>query len=99
MTGDTLPQNNGGDVNTVLNGMFDLFEDKPAVTAAKPEKKPKQEALVLPKANVTTDQTATKKKNLFKQIFGGIGDVSQSPSQAEVPKKKKKKKNFLDSIF
>ena len=35
----------------------------------------------------------------FKQIFGGIGDVSQSPSQAEVPKKKKKKKNFLDSIF
>ncbi len=99
VTGDTLPQNNGGDVNTVLNGMFDLFEDKPAVTAAKPEKKPKQEALVLPKANVTTDQTATKKKNLFKQIFGGIGDVSQSPSQAEVPKKKKKKKNFLDSIF
>ena len=86
------------DVNSVLNGMFNLFEDKqPVVSVAKAAKKPKQQALVLPKANVQSDG-GREKKNLFKKIFGGIGDTSEPPSQAEKPKKKKMK-NIFDSIF
>jgi membrane peptidoglycan carboxypeptidase len=91
------PAGDGGDVNNVLNGMFDLFEDKPVVTAQAPARKPRQQALVLPKANVQSDN-GDKKKSLFKQIFGGIGGSSEPPSQAEKPKKKKKK-SFLERIF
>ena len=98
VAGDTLAQNESGDVNNVLNGMFNLFEETPKVAAVKPAKKRRQEALVLPKANVKSEDGSRKKKSLFKQIFGGIGESSEPPSQAEKPKKKKKK-NIFDSIF
>jgi penicillin-binding protein 1A len=96
--GDVLAQNENDDVNNVLNGMFNLFEETPKVAVAKPSKKRKEQALVLPKANVQSADSSKKKKNLFKQIFGGIGESSEPPSQAEKPKKKKKK-NIFDSIF
>ena len=89
------------DVNTVLNGMFDLFEAAPAaaaVAAAKAKsdaarKRASQDALVLPKANVQTDRR--KKRRLFEQIFGGgVEDQPQEPKR-----KKKKKKTLFDSIF
>ena len=95
--GDILAQNDSGDVNNVLNGMFDLFEETPKVAAVKTAKKRKQQALVLPKPNVQSADSSKKKKSLFKQIFGGIGESSEPPSQAEKPKKKKK--NIFDSIF
>ena len=98
VAGDTPAQNESGDVNNVLNGMFNLFEETPKVAAVKPAKKRRQEALVLPKANVNSENGGSKKKSLFKQIFGGIGESSEPPSQAEKPKKKKKK-NIFDSIF
>ena len=98
VAGDTPAQNESGDVNNVLNGMFNLFEETPKVAAVKPAKKRRQEALVLPKANVNSEGGGSKKKSLFKQIFGGIGESSEPPSQAEKPKKKKKK-NIFDSIF
>ena len=98
VAGDTLAQNESGDVNNVLNGMFNLFEETPKVAAVQPAKKRRQEALVLPKANVKSEDGSRKKKSLFKQIFGGIGESSEPPSQAEKPKKKKKK-NIFDSIF
>jgi hypothetical protein len=86
-------------VNNVLNGMFDLFERTP-VAAAKPAKKAdKKQTLVLPKANVDAGRDKVKKRDIFRQIFGGIDDGAQSPSQADAPKKKKKKKYLLDSIF
>ena len=92
-----------GDVNGVLNGMFDLFEStppvRPAVSAAAKPAAPKQQALVLPKANVAPDQQssgANKKKNFLQDIFGGGND--QSPDESK-KKKKKKKKTLFDSIF
>ncbi len=104
-------QSGTGDVNTVLNGMFNLFEDTPAAATAatalpkaqKAKSKP-QKALVLPKANVDTagnnGNSQKKRRNIIDQIFGGIDD---SPSQASSPsqegKKKKKKKNLFESIF
>jgi penicillin-binding protein 1A len=96
--GNTPPQDDGN-VNNVLNGMFDLFEKTPVAAAAKPAKKPRQEALVLPKANVDAS-SGRKKRNVFDQIFGGI-DEAYSPSQGPAPEKpkKKKKKNLFDSIF
>ena len=98
VAGDTLAQNESGDVNNVLNGMFNLFEETPKVAAVQPAKKRRQEALALPKANVKSEDGSRKKKSLFKQIFGGIGESSEPPSQAEKPKKKKKN-NIFDSIF
>ena len=90
-----------GDVNGVLNGMFDLFEStppvRPAATAAAKPAAPKQEALVLPKANVAPDQQssgANKKKSFLQDIFGG-GTDAVPPDK----KKKKKKKTLFDSIF
>jgi penicillin-binding protein 1A len=113
--GAALPvssQQAGGDVNTVLNGMFNLFEDRPttaaaaAAAAAKPQKAKarRQDALVLPKANVETGGAGSdrkKRRNIVDQIFGGI---DESPSQASTPpqedrKKKKKKKYLFESIF
>lgn len=92
------------DVNTVLNGMFDLFEAAPsaaAVAAAKAKAKAKggggnasQQALVLPKANVQTE-TRKKKRRFMEQIFGD--NTEDAPSQPK--KKKKKKKTLFDSIF
>ena len=95
------PTQNDGDVNNVLNGMFNLFEDTPPVVAAKPAAKTRKDALVLPKANVQTGGKA-RKSNLIEQIFGGIDNnsPSQSPSQSASPeKRKKKKKSLFDSIF
>jgi penicillin-binding protein 1A len=88
----------GEDVNTVLNGMFNLFEAAPsaaAVAAAKAKasanrKNAVQEALVLPKANVEAD-TPKKKRRLMQQIFGG--------EEEDAPPKRKKKKTLFDSIF
>ena len=97
VVGNTPDQAETGDVNNVLNGMFDLFEETPKVAAAKPAKKRKEVALILPKANVQSEESP-RKKSLFKQIFGGIGGSSEPPSQADKPKKKKKK-NIFDSIF
>jgi penicillin-binding protein 1A len=91
-----------GDVNGVLNGMFDLFETSPAAAAAaaaaaKPAA-PKREALVLPKANVDEPTSKKRKRNFVEQIFGGDEDPTQS-DQPKKKKKKKKKKTLYDSIF
>jgi penicillin-binding protein 1A len=90
------------DVNTVLTGMFDLFEAAPsaaAVAAASAKakaskKKTTQEALVLPKANVQPENRK-KRRRLMEQIFGG--DEEDGDSQPK--RKKKKKKTLFDSIF
>ena len=86
------------DVNTVLNGMFDLFEASPtaaaAAAAAKAKaSKAKQEALVLPKANVQPE-TRRKKPRIIEQIFG-----NEDEPPPEEKRKKKKKKTLFDSIF
>ncbi len=95
VVGNTPGQDQPENVNTVLNGMFNLFEEKPKVAvAAKPQKKKSPEALVLPKANVE-GEGRQRKKNLFQQIFGGIEDNEPPPQ----PKPRKKKTNLLDSIF
>ena len=95
-----------GDVNGVLNGMFDLFEAtppaRPAATAAAKPAAQKQQALVLPKANVAPDQQSNlsgrkKSRNFLDQLFGG-GDSQSQPADTSKPKKKKKKTLF-DSIF
>ena len=95
-----------GDVNGVLNGMFDLFEAtppaRPAATAAAKPAPQKQQALVLPKANVAPDQQSNlsgrkKSRNFLDQLFGG-GDSQSQPADTSKPKKKKKKTLF-DSIF
>ena len=91
-----------GDVNGVLNGMFDLFESTPpaaaaaAAAAAKPSA-PRREALVLPKANVDQQASPRKKKSFIQDLFGG----SDNPIQGDETKKKKKKKKktLFDSIF
>jgi penicillin-binding protein 1A len=86
------------DVNTVLNGMFDLFEAAPsaaAVAAAKAKArkaKASQEALVLPKANVQPENRK-KRRRLMEQIFGGDDDNDQPK------RKKKRKKTLFESIF
>lgn len=92
-----------GDVNGVLNGMFDLFEPTPtaaaaAAAAAAKSAASKREALVLPKANVDEPTSTKRKRNFVEKIFGGDED----PIQADEPKKKKKKKKkktLFDSIF
>jgi hypothetical protein len=92
------------DVNTVLNGMFDLFEATPSAAAAaaatakakataKSRKKTSQEALVLPKANVQPENRR-KKRRIIEQIFGGQDEENPQPKR-----KKKKKKTLFDSIF
>ena len=91
------------DVNTVLNGMFDLFEASPPAAAtaaaaaaaakAKSRKASQREALVLPKANVQRE-TRRKKPRIIEQIFG---DEDEPPPQEK--RKKKKKKTLFDSIF
>lgn len=95
-----------GDVNGVLNGMFDLFETTPpvrtAATAAGKPAAPKQDTLVLPKANVAPDQqTASRKKSFVEQLFGGGNneDPTQATDEPKKKKKKKKKKTLFDSIF
>jgi penicillin-binding protein 1A len=88
------------DVNTVLNGMFDLFEPSAAAAAtaaakakaSASRKKASREALVLPKANVQPENRK-KRRRLMEQIFGG-GDDDEPPKR-----KKKKKKTLFDSIF
>ena len=95
----------GEDVNTVLNGMFDLFETAPpaaaaataaakAKAAAAAKKAEKQEALVLPKANVQPENRK-KRSRIMEQIFGGVDE--EPPPQEK--RKKKKKKTLFDSIF
>ncbi len=93
VVGNTPVPKNGEDVNNVLNGMFDLFEETPPLVAAKPVKKKNTDALVLPKANVKTD-TQKKRRSFVEEIFGGIDDPPP-----EKKKKKKKKKTLFDSIF
>ncbi len=94
-----------GDVNGVLNGMFDLFEATPPVrSASAAQSKPstaKQEALVLPKANVSPDQQSSPRKRSFvEQLFGGGNeDPTQATDEPKKKKKKKKKKTLFDSIF
>jgi penicillin-binding protein 1A len=92
----------GEDVNTVLNGMFDLFDASPTAAAAAKAAAAKakaakaqdnQEALVLPKANVQPE-TRRKKPRIMDQIFGGV-DEPPPPEK----RKKKKKKTLFDSIF
>ena len=87
------------DVNTVLTGMFDLFEAAPAaaaVAAAKAKanaarKANTQEALVLPKPNVERE-TRRKRPRILERIFGG--QENEPP-----PKKKKKKRTLFERIF
>lgn len=86
------------DVNTVLTGMFDLFEAAPsaaAVAAAKASQTAAaQEALVLPQPNVETE-TRRRKPRFFEKLFGGGGENPEEPP----PKKKKKKKTLFERIF
>lgn len=100
-------QPQGGDVNSVLNGMFELFEPVPVKTAVTAAAKPSQKQLVLPKANVRSENPITgdivegpvqaetksrkKKKNVFEKIFGGIEEPKQE--------KPRKKKSTLFDIF
>jgi penicillin-binding protein 1A len=90
------------DVNTVLNGMFDLFETAPAAsaaavaaakakTAASRKKRTSQEALVLPKANVE-EEGRPRKRRILEQIFGGGDNDEPKP-------KRKKKKTLFERIF
>ncbi|MCA3555290.1 transglycosylase domain-containing protein [Aestuariivirga sp.] len=94
-----------GDVNGVLNGMFDLFETTPpvhpAVVAAAKAAPKRQEALVLPKANVDDSPGPKRKSSFIDQIFGGgaEGPVQAMPEEPRKQKKKKKKKTLFDSIF
>jgi penicillin-binding protein 1A len=97
--GNTPVASNDGDVNNVLNGMFDLFEDKPlvpppapVVTAAK-----KAPAATAPPKAATKTERRKGDRNLIEQIFGAI---DEPPSQeAPPPKRKKRKKTLFDSIF
>ena len=87
--GDLAADNPNGDVNNVLNDMFNLFEkDKPKQAVV--EAKPKQKALVLPQANVNKD-ARDRKRNVFDQIFGGIDEPKRD--------KPRKKKPTLFNIF
>ncbi|MCA3574949.1 MAG: hypothetical protein IOC86_13625, partial [Aestuariivirga sp.] len=90
------------DVNTVLNGMFDLFEAAPAASAAAVaaakaknaatrKKRTSQEALVLPRPNVQ-EEGRPRKRRILEQIFGGGGDDEPKP-------KRKKKKTLFERIF
>lgn len=89
------------DVNTVLTGMFDLFEAAPsaaAVAAAKAKAakgEASQEGLVLPKPNVERE-SRRKRPRILERIFGGIDGEDEPPPP---PKKKKKKKTLFESIF
>jgi hypothetical protein len=85
-------------VNSVLTGMFDLFEAAPsaaAIAAAKASasKTASQEALVLPKANVDQPENSRRKNRILEQIFGG------DEGRDQPKRKKKKKKTLFDSIF
>ena len=96
VAGNTPASASDGDVNNVLNGMFDLFEETPRVAAAKPAKKKTQNALVLPKANVQTgsgNNNGRRRRNVIEQIFGGVDE--QPPPE----RKRKRKKTLFDSIF
>ena len=59
------------DVSQVLNGMFDLFDNGQAQPKSSPAK-PKQSALILPKANTRT--AADRKRSFFDSIFGSFGN-------------------------
>jgi penicillin-binding protein 1A len=97
-----------GDVNNVLNGMFDLFEASPAATsaataataaaAAGKRATAQREALVLPKANAEPD-TRVRMPHLFDQLFGAPDTVQAAEDKPKKKKKKKKQKNFFESIF
>ncbi len=89
VVGNTPPSAGDGDVNTVLNGMFGLFEESgaPKKTAAKATK-PRREALVLPKANIKAENQK-RKRNLLQRIFGGLDeDAPERPA--------KKRKNLFE---
>lgn len=97
-----------GDVNNVLNGMFDLFEKTPAApaaavaAAAKPRNARKQEALVLPKANVDEPEARSnrKRRNFIEQIFNDQGDdPPEEKKKKKKNKKKKERKTLFESIF
>ena len=79
-----LPANTSGDdVNSVLNGMFNLFEDnKPKQAVAADQ--PKQKALVLPKANVKKN-SQTRKRNVIEEIFGGADEPRQNRPRKKKP--------------
>ena len=95
------PDAQPGDVNNVLNGMFDLFEAKPQPPAPKKvvasTRKPASDVQAPAKAPTKTERRKGD-RNLIEQIFGSI---DESPSQASPPpqKRKKRKKNLFDSIF
>jgi L,D-peptidoglycan transpeptidase YkuD (ErfK/YbiS/YcfS/YnhG family)/DNA-binding Lrp family transcriptional regulator len=68
------------DVNSVLTGMFDLFEAAPsaaAIAAAKASasKTASQEALVLPKANVDQPENPRRRNRILEQIFGSDANI------------------------
>ncbi|MBI2720382.1 MAG: PBP1A family penicillin-binding protein [Rhizobiales bacterium] len=69
------PAESNGDVNQVLNGMFNLFDDqqKPATTKIVRQR---QDALVLPKANA--DSGAERRNSFFDSLFGS-GEKPDKP--------------------
>ncbi len=102
---DTVPEQTD-DVNTVLNGMFDLFETTPPAAAATAaaaattagavasrRANASPEPLVLPRANVEPD-SRLRLPRVFERLFG----ESDEPPPQEKPRKKKRK-TLLDSIF
>jgi penicillin-binding protein 1A len=109
--GANTPPQMGEDVNSVLNGMFDLFEDAPAATAAaataaaataaaaRPKAATGQQTLVLPKANVEQPDTRRQRPRILEQIFGEEEDGEQPREEKRKKKKKKKKKTLFESIF
>jgi hypothetical protein len=108
--GANTPLQQDEDVNNVLNGMFDLFENSPpaaataaataaaaTAAAARPRSAPSQQTLVLPKANVDQPETRRQKPRLLDQIFG-VDEAAEQPRE-EKRKKKKKKKTLFERIF
>lgn len=78
------------DVAQVLNGMFNLFEENKS-PARPTAQKSRQEALILPKANIEADTgsgRANRKRSFFEKIFGGVDEPQ--------PQKKRKKKTLLE---
>ena len=88
-------------MNSVLTGMFDLFEAAPSAaavaaakaSASKAASTASQEALVLPKPNVEQSDNPRRRNRIFEQIFG------EDENKDQPKRKKKKKKTLFDSIF
>ena len=92
------PAGDGGDVNNVLNGMFDLFEDKPVVTAQRAgEEAAAASSGSCRRPTCKSDNRRQEEESVqtdfrrHRRIFGAT--VSGGKAEEE------KKEDFLESIF